>query len=63
MMGKKSGQLQICVIDIGELVPKNRLLKKIDKYVDFEFIYELAQPYYSSMGRKSIDPVVMVKML
>ena len=62
-MGKKSGQLQICVIDIGELVPENHLLKKIDKYVDFEFIYELAQPYYSSIGRKSVDPVVMVKML
>ena len=45
------------------MVPKNHLLKKIDKYIDFSFIYELARPYYSDMGRKSVDAVVMVKML
>ena len=63
MMGQKSGQMKICIIDIGELVPENNLLKKIDKYIDFNFIYDLARPYYSEMGRKSVDPVVMVKML
>lgn len=31
MMGQKSGQMKICIIDIGELVPENHLLKKIDK--------------------------------
>ena len=63
MMGKKSGQMQICMIDIGKLVPENHLLKKINKYIGFEFTYELARPYYSDTGRKSVDPVVMVKML
>ncbi len=55
--------MQICMIDIGELVSENHLLKKIDKYVDFAFIYELARPYYSNTGRKSVAPVVMVKLL
>ncbi len=31
MMGKKSGQMQICIIDIGKPVPENHLLKKIDR--------------------------------
>ena len=50
-------------IDIDDLVPENNLLKQIDKLVDFEFIYELAAPYYSMKGRKSIDPVTLIKML
>jgi hypothetical protein len=28
MMGKKDGQLQIIMMDIGELVPDNHLLRK-----------------------------------
>ena len=63
MMGKNSRQLKMLFIDIDDLVPENHLLKQIDKLVDFEFIYELAAPYYSTKGRKSIDPVTLIKML
>ncbi len=45
MMGKNSRQLKMLFIDIDDLVPKGHLLKQIDKFVDFEFIYELAAPY------------------
>ena len=31
--------------------------------VNFDFIYEKAFPYYSHVGRKSIDPVILIKML
>ena len=63
MMDKKDRQLQMAVIDIEELIPEKHLLKQIDAAIDFEFIYEKAAPYYSSMGRPSIDPVCMTKML
>lgn len=63
MMGKKSGQMQIIMIDLETLVPKNHLLKKIDELVNFDFIYEKAAPYYSKYGRPSVDPVCMIKML
>ena len=63
MMGKKDSQMQIMIVDMDALIPENHLLKKIDKYIDFNFIYEKAAPYYSNLGRKSIDPVCMVKML
>ena len=63
MMGKNSGQMQILFIDINELVPETHLLKQIDKLVDFKFIYELAASYYSTKGWRSIDPVILIKML
>jgi transposase len=63
MMGRKDGQLQMIVIDIGTLVPENHLLRKINKDVDFDFIYEETAPYYSNSGRPSVDPVCMIKML
>ena len=50
-------------IDINDLVLENHLLKQIDKLVDFEFIYKLAAPYYSTKGQKSIDLVTLIKML
>ena len=30
---------------------------------NLDFIYEKAAPYYSSVGRKSIDPVVLINLL
>ncbi len=63
MMSKKYGQLCFAVFDLEELIPENHLLKRIDRAIDFDFIYDLAQPYYSDKGRPSIDPVCMIKML
>jgi len=63
MMGRKSGQMQIIMMDIGSLIPKGHLLCRIDRMVDFSFIYKEAEGYYSDRGRRSVDPVSLVKML
>ena len=63
MMGKQSGQQEMVFIDIESMIPGNHLLRKIDKLVDFSFIYEKASGYYAKKGRPSIDPVLLVKML
>lgn len=63
MMGKQSGQLQMVILDIDSMIPKDHLLRQIKNCVNFDFIYEKTAPYYSDIGRKSIDPVVMIKML
>jgi len=63
MMGRKDSQLQLMVLDIETLIPKNHLLREIDRLIDFSFIYEKLEPYYSKVGRPSIDPVCMIKML
>ena len=48
---------------IDELVPQNHLVRKLEKGIDFSFIYEKVRPLYSSLGRPSIDPVVLFKLL
>ena len=63
MMGRQSSQMEIAIVDLGEMVPKTHLLKKIESLVDFSFIYEKAENLYSSQGRPSIDPVLLIKML
>ncbi len=58
---KKRGQLQIVCID--DLVPQEHLLRKIEKAIDFSFIYELVEDKYSlTKGRPSIDPVTLIKI-
>lgn len=63
MMGRTDGQLNFICIDLKSLIPANHLLKQIDRIINFEFIYKLAEPYYADKGRPSVDPVCMVKML
>ena len=63
MMGRKSGQLEMLIFNPEDIIPKNHILRKIDKIVSFECIYDLLKPTYSETGRPSIDPVCLVKML
>ncbi|MBD5530470.1 MAG: transposase [Lachnospiraceae bacterium] len=63
MMGKQNNQIQIVILDIDSMIPQDHLLRRIKNCVNFDFIYEKAAPYYSDVGRKSIDPVILIKML
>ena len=45
---------------LEQLVPKDHLLRKIDKYIDFSFIRELTKDLYChTNGRPAVDPVVL----
>jgi len=47
-----------------DLVPKGHILRKIEKAIDFSFIYDLVKDKYSEdTGRPSIDPVVLFKIV
>lgn len=66
MITKKSNQSRnnIQMIDLESLVPKKHLLRKIDELIDFEFIRDIVKEYYSEdVGRPSIDPVVLFKIV
>ena len=63
MMGRQSGQIGMLVIDMESMIPREHLLRKIDGIICFDFIYEILAPYYPSVGRPSVDPVSMFKML
>ena len=63
MMGRRNGQTAMVFVDIESMILENHLLRKIDRVISFEFIYDLLAPYYPSIGRPSVDPVCMFKML
>jgi len=44
-------------------VPRNHLLRAIERFVDLDGIRERLRPFYSEMGRPSIDPELMIRML
>ena len=44
-------------------VPPDRLLRSIDRFVDLSGMREHLKPFYSAMGRPSIDPELMIRML
>jgi transposase len=44
-------------------VPNDHLLRKIDRFVDLSEVRTHLEPYYSEVGRPSIDPELMIRML
>lgn len=65
-MLQKSPDLRrnVQIIDLDSLVPKEHLLRKIEKAIDFKKIYNMLEQYYShDTGRPTYDPVVLVKMV
>ena len=63
MMGRQSRQMAMVFVDIESLIPETHLLRKIERMVSFDFIYDFLAPYYPATGRPSVDPVSMFKML
>ena len=55
---------EIILMTLSEIVPKDHFLRKVDKAIDFKFIYDLTEKYYShTTGRNSLDPVVLFKLV
>ena len=50
-------------LTIEDLVPQNHLVRKLEAAIDFSFIYPKVEHLYSKVGRPSIDPVVLFKLL
>ncbi|MDQ0228886.1 IS1182 family transposase [Metabacillus malikii] len=53
---------QLEMVALDELVPEDHLVRKIEKTIDFSFIYDLVKDTYSDIGRPSIDPVILIKL-
>lgn len=61
---KDDARNQVELISIDQLVPQDHLVRKIEKAIDFDFIYDLVKDKYcENNGRPSIDPVVLVKIV
>ena len=48
---------------LEDQIPETHLLRLIDRYVDFSFVRNRLQPFYSPTGRPSIDPEVLLRLL
>ncbi len=44
-------------------VPADHLLRSIDRFVDLSGIRQFLAPYYSTTGRPSVDPELVIRML
>src|SRR4051794_36028664 len=66
-MGPVKGQaatLQIEMVCLDELVAADDRLRRLDELVDWGFVRVEAAPYYAAdVGRPSIDPIVLVKLM
>lgn len=65
MMGRRSqGQGQLFYeFRLDEAVPDDHLVRQIAAFLDLSWVYAELAPYYSEIGRPSIDPVLMIRML
>ncbi|MBK8086461.1 MAG: transposase [Devosia sp.] len=48
---------------LDDHVPADHLLRRIDRFLDLESVRSELKPFYSSIGRPSIDPELMMRML
>lgn len=48
---------------LDDHVPADHLLRRIDSFLDLGDVRQHLKPFYSSIGRPSIDPELMIRML
>jgi len=65
MMGRLEGGADKLFYEFSleDMVPGDHLLRKIDRFLDFDDIRAHLKPFYSHTGRPSVDPELMCRML
>ncbi len=64
MMDREKGaQQKLLCVTMESLMPERHFLRDLDRLVDFSFVYDKVESLYSHTGRRSVDPVVIVKMM
>ena len=54
----------VAIVDMEALVPPDHLLRKIERVMDYDWLYARLSPLYChDNGRNGTDPVVLVKMV
>jgi len=48
---------------LDDYVPSDHILRSIDRHLDLDDVRQALKPFYSSTGRPSIDPELMIRML
>src|SRR4051794_38475643 len=60
----RAARLQVEMVCVDELVAADDRLRGLDELVDWGFVRAEAAPYYAAeVGRPSVDPIVLVKLM
>ncbi|MEG1578821.1 MAG: IS1182 family transposase [Oscillospiraceae bacterium] len=61
---QRDNRRDVVFVDMEALVPKDHLLRKIERVMDYDWLYARLSPLYChDNGRNGTDPVVLVKMV
>lgn len=64
MMGRSTVQDQLFyAFDLEDQVPRDHLLRGVDRFLDLGELRQHLAPFYRHTGRPSIDPELMIRML
>ena len=64
MMGVQEAPARLFYdFDLDAHVPANHILRQIDRFLDVDIVRAQLRPFYSHLGRPSIDPELIVRML
>jgi transposase len=64
MMGVQAAAAQLFYdFCLDDHVPSDHLLRGINGHLDFEGLRQTLKPFYSQIGRPSVDPELMIRML
>jgi transposase len=50
-------------LNLNQRIPKDHILRKVAKYIDFDFICKEVKDKYGSNGNVSVPPPVILKMM
>lgn len=59
---QEQAQPRLLYINLDDYIPEDHLLRRIKENVSFKFIRDKVRHLYSDKGRRSIDPIRLVKM-
>ena len=63
MLGHKVRDFRpLTAVSLEDLVPEDNFYRQVERSIDLSFVCDLAEEFYSSIGRPSIDPVVFFKL-
>ena len=61
---EKDARREPIIVDLDMLAPQDHLLRKIERVMDCDWLYQRLDPYYRhDRGRPGTDPVVLIKMV
>jgi transposase len=65
MMGRRKGDQSQLFYEfrLDDVVPADHVVRQIDAVLDLSWVHAELAPHYPAIGRPSVDPVLMLRML